>query len=131
MVTMPRGSVDPGAYTAGLEALERDARELQRALQDARGVADAADGLVQATVSGRGELIELVLDPRIYRTQDSVALAADITAAIREAAGQAQEEVLAKARRLLLSSGQDPATVDPEFDPFLDHLRRARGSSTP
>jgi DNA-binding protein YbaB len=123
--------VDPGAYTAGLEALERDARELQRALQDARGVADAADGLVQATVSGRGELIELVLDPRIYRTQDSVALAADITAAIREAAGQAQEEVLAKARRLLLSSGQDPATVDPEFDPFLDHLRRARGSSTP
>jgi DNA-binding protein YbaB len=123
--------VDPGAYTAGLEALERDARELQRALQDARGVADAADGLVQATVSGRGELIELVLDPRIYRTQDSEALAADITAAIREAAGQAQEEVLAKARRLLLSPGQDPATVDPEFDPLLDHLRRARGSSTP
>jgi DNA-binding protein YbaB len=123
--------VDPGAYTAGLEALERDARALQRALQDARGVADAADGLVQATVSGRGELIELVLDPRIYRVQDSEALAADITAAIREAAGQAQEEVLAKARRLLLPPGQDPATVDLEFDPFLDHLRRARGSSTP
>jgi DNA-binding protein YbaB len=123
--------VDPGAYTAGLEALERDAHELQRALQDARGVADAADGLVQATVSGRGELIELVLDPRIYRVQDSGGLAADITAAIREAACQAQEEVLAKARRLLLSPGQDPATVDLEFDPFLDHLRRARGSSTP
>jgi DNA-binding protein YbaB len=128
---IPTPSMDPGAYTAQLEDLERDALELQSALEGVRGTAESPDGLVQATTSGRGELIELILDPRIYRTADAEALAQDITKTIQEATTRAQEQVYAKARRGLFPAGTDPETVDLEFDAFLEHVRQAKGNPAP
>lgn len=121
---------DPSGYTADLEEIEREALRLQRALTEARGTAESADGLVQATVGGRCELVELVLDPRIYRVQDAAALAEDISTAIRKAAARAREQVLVAANPLLpANSGPDAA--DPEFGPFLAELDRMKGRSTP
>ncbi|WP_163567586.1 YbaB/EbfC family nucleoid-associated protein [Fodinicola feengrottensis] len=43
-------------------------------------------GLVAATVNSSGDVVELELDDRVYRTSDSAALAAAITQTIRAAA---------------------------------------------
>jgi DNA-binding protein YbaB len=53
--------------------------------------AESVDGLVEATVDGRGALVALALDERIYRTTDSAALARDILATVRRAAKLAAE----------------------------------------
>jgi DNA-binding protein YbaB len=124
-------SIDPGAYTAGMEQLERDALELQRALDEVRGEAESADGLVHATTNGRGELIELFLDPRIYRTADAGALAADITTTIQAAVVQAQADVLQASKASLFPPGKDPAEIDLEFDALLEHVRKAKGDLAP
>ncbi|MGW6282660.1 YbaB/EbfC family nucleoid-associated protein [Kribbella sp. NPDC055071] len=124
-------SFDPGAYTAGMEQLERDALELQRALDEVRGEAESADGLVHATTNGRGELIDLFLDPRIYRTADAGALAADIRSTIRAAVVQAQADVLQASKASLFPAGKDPAEIDLEFDALLEHVRTAKGELTP
>lgn len=124
-------SFDPGAYTAGMEQLERDALELQRALDEVRGEAESADGLVHATTNGRGELIDLFLDPRIYRTADAGALAADIMSTIQAAVVQAQADVLQASKASLFPPGKDPAEIDLEFDALLEHVRKAKGDPTP
>ena len=130
MVTLDRGSIDPGAFTAGLEELERDARQLQRVLSELRTTAESGDGLIQATVGGRGELIALELDPRIYREADSEALAADIMATIKAAATRAQEQLLTHVKKLL-PANIDPGTVDVEFDPLLAEIGRLNGRPNP
>ncbi|WP_163572785.1 YbaB/EbfC family nucleoid-associated protein [Fodinicola feengrottensis] len=48
--------------------------------------AESPDGLVAATVNSSGDVVELELDDRVYRTSDSAALAAAITQTIRAAA---------------------------------------------
>lgn len=117
-------SVD--GQVSGLEELERDAKALQRALENVRVTGESADGSVIATVGGRGELLELSLDPRIYRTQDCEGLAADILAAVRAGAEQARREVF-KAARKLLPPTATAESADLEFDPFLQQLDRAKG----
>lgn len=126
MVTVDRGSLRPRGLTEDLEALERDVRALQTALQDTRETAESPDGLVTATANARGELVELTLDPRIYRTPDSAALAADITAAVREAAAQAHQQVYRAVGRSLLPDAII-GSVDLEFDPLLGHLAQRSG----
>lgn len=123
---MGTGFVSPEGLTSDLEQLERDARALRKALDDVRATGEAADGLVVATVNGRGELVELTLDPRIYRAQDSDALAADVLAAVRQGASRATEEVVRAAKRLLPESATAENT-DVMFDPFLHQVGRAKG----
>ena len=53
--------------------------------------AESADGLIQATVGGRGELRSLWLDPRIYRLRDTESLAADIRRTVGSAATAARQ----------------------------------------
>lgn len=108
---------------AEYERLAEDVRTLQRRIAETRETADSADGLVTATVGGNGELVELWLDPRIYRTPDSTALAATITDTIRQAVRQAEEQVFASAAKLLPADAT-PETTDLKIDPFLHQLDR-------
>ncbi|GAA2842299.1 YbaB/EbfC family nucleoid-associated protein [Crossiella cryophila] len=85
-----------------------DLREWRRMLLALRelsdtvtAAADSADGLITATVSARGELLDLWLDQRIYRRSDSARLAADITGTVREAACQARARVAAELDEML------------------------------
>ena len=113
---------EPGTI-AGYEQLAEDVRVLQRVIAETRETADSADGMVAATVDGPGRLVELWLDPRIYRSPDSAALATTITATVRDAVRQAEEKVFAAAKRFL----PDDATVastDLALDPFLHQLDR-------
>lgn len=73
--------------------LREDLLAARDALPDIRGRAESADGLVAVTVDGRGRLCELTLDPRIYRSPDSRALSADITATVAAATRLATEQI--------------------------------------
>ncbi|MCT2586302.1 YbaB/EbfC family nucleoid-associated protein [Actinophytocola gossypii] len=72
----------------------------KRAIAEVEASADSPDGLVTATVNGGGELVELELDPRIYREHDTRALATRIRAAVGEAHALAGQRVRAVYERL-------------------------------
>ncbi|WP_158853937.1 YbaB/EbfC family nucleoid-associated protein [Saccharothrix deserti] len=106
------------------ERIADEVKTIQRRLAEIRATAESDDGLVRAVVGGRGEVIKLDLDPRIYRTADSAALATTITGTIHRAVARAQGEVFALVRRFLPADAT-PATADLDFDPFLTSLDRA------
>jgi DNA-binding protein YbaB len=58
--------------------------------------AHSDDGLVSATVSGRGELLALTLDPRVYRASDSRLLAELIMNTVRDATDRVQARIAAE-----------------------------------
>jgi DNA-binding protein YbaB len=70
---------------------------LQKQLLKVTGTAWSDDRLIKAVVGPRGHLIELDLDPRIYRKPNSKALSAAISATIREAV----EDVLRQNKEIL------------------------------
>jgi DNA-binding protein YbaB len=74
-----------------------DAERAQREALRVTGTAWSKDGLVKAVVGARGHLLELDLDPRVYRTPNSKALAATIVATVREAT----DDVLAQTGEIL------------------------------
>lgn len=66
-----------------------------------RATGYSRDGLVTAVVGGRGELVDLELDPRVYRDRDSAELASRILTAIHDAAADAERAATTFAERLL------------------------------
>ncbi|MFI7677946.1 YbaB/EbfC family nucleoid-associated protein [Actinophytocola sp. NPDC049390] len=115
--------MDERGIIAGYEQLAEDVRVLQRVIAETRETADSADGLVAATVDGHGRLVELWLDPRVYRTPDSVSLATTIADTVRAAVRQADERVFAAARKFLPENAT-AETADLTLDPFLHQLDR-------
>lgn len=61
-------------------------------LDEIEGTATNDAGTISATVGGRGNLRDLVLDQRVYRDANAAALAADILATLRAAAQKAADE---------------------------------------
>ncbi|KAA2267216.1 YbaB/EbfC family nucleoid-associated protein [Solihabitans fulvus] len=108
---------------AEYQRMAEDVRSAKRRLTEIRATAESEDGLISATVGGSGELVELWLDPRIYRTPDSTALAEAIAGTLREAAQRAQEEGFAILADFLPSDAT-PETADLRFDPLLTDLDR-------
>jgi DNA-binding protein YbaB len=106
----------PVLGTDDLRLLRDGLRTVQERLEDVRVTVESDDGLIVATLGGRGELLTLDLDPRIYRTPDSRALATAITATIRRAREQVAERAAALTRHAL-RPGDDPA-----FGPLLRRL---------
>ena len=60
-------------------------RRLRDEVATVAAVADSPDGLVRATVDGRGRLLELELSPRIYRELSTETLADSIVDTVRAA----------------------------------------------
>ncbi|GAB2922403.1 hypothetical protein GCM10027280_07030 [Micromonospora polyrhachis] len=113
------------------ERMAEDVRSIQKRSAEIRVTADSGDGLISATVGGAGELIELWLDPRIYRTPNSTALAQVITDTIRHAVALSKEEAVAIAGAYL-PPGATAETTDLRFDPFLHELdRQVSGDDRP
>ncbi|GAA2843959.1 YbaB/EbfC family nucleoid-associated protein [Crossiella cryophila] len=102
----------------GIQQLADSVRRLRAGMRDITGTADSPDGLISATVGARGELLELELNPRVYRQPDSELLAADIVETIQRAVAAAQREVFELVKEFLPTDA-DPATTDLDFDPFL------------
>lgn len=113
---MERSTTELTGRLAEYHRLAEQVRAVQDGVDDIRGTGYSDDDLVTAVVNGRGALVELELDPRIYRDRNATELATKIVAAIHEATGDAAtfaEKLLPPSRR-----GDD---VDPMFGPAL-HL---------
>ncbi|PXY25868.1 hypothetical protein DI005_06895 [Prauserella sp. PE36] len=120
---MVRPTIDPAARKADYERLRDDLLRIRQRIADIEATADSPDGLISATVVGRGELSELYLDPRIYRTTDSKALAASIVDTIREAVTQSQEQLFEITKQYLPPNAKFQET-DVHTGPFLHQLDR-------
>ncbi|NUT95186.1 MAG: YbaB/EbfC family nucleoid-associated protein [Saccharothrix sp.] len=110
-----------------LEGLAEGIRAFRDRLATVRATAHSRDGLVTATTSGRGELLDLVIDPRVYRHPDSVGLAESVTDAVHRATEQAQREAFALARPFLPPDAR-PAETDVDFDPALHQFDGLSGA---
>ena len=116
---MERSTTELTGRLAEYARLAEQAKSLRDGVGEIRGTGYSPDGLVTAVVGGRGELVELELDPRIYREQNATRLAEEILAAVHEAAAEAEQEATKIAEKLLPPSRGD---IDPRFDPALHML---------
>lgn len=62
-----------------------NAAQTRQQIMEITGTAWSDDRLIKAVVGPRGQLIELEIDPRIYRTPNSKALSATIMSTVRAA----------------------------------------------
>jgi DNA-binding protein YbaB len=120
---MTRPRIDVARRRADYERLRDDLLEVRERIADIEATADSPDGLVSATVVGRGELSELYLDPRIYRTTNSKALAKSIVDTIEDAVKQSREQLFEITRRYLPRDAKFEST-DVHTDPFINQLNK-------
>jgi len=85
------------------KSLQENMQKIQESLAQQRFDADAGAGMVRAQVNGRGELIEVKIDPKA--TEDVELLEDLIKAAVAAAAQKAQEGM--KAEMAKLTGGMD------------------------
>lgn len=74
---------------------------LRERLAEVRETVESDDGLITVTVGARNELLDLELDPRVFRTPDSAALAAGILGTTRRAAERVRVRLHELTRALL------------------------------
>lgn len=113
-----------GAERAELPA-ERIGR-IYRRMAEVEGSADSEDGLVSVVTGARGELVELWLDPRIYRDPDAGALAEEIVRTVHAAIDSGERKGFDAAAELL-PPGSRPDDADLAFDPVLYQFDRMIG----
>ncbi|WUI04095.1 YbaB/EbfC family nucleoid-associated protein [Spirillospora sp. NBC_00431] len=110
-MTLPHGpAVD-------LRKFRDDLRKIRDRADGSEATAESDDGLVRVRVGGRGRrLLDLDLDPRVFRDPDSRALAETITATLGRARDRAAEDLAALAREVF--AAPPPADRAPGPDPL-------------
>ncbi|CAL9513580.1 Nucleoid-associated protein [Streptomyces sp. enrichment culture] len=73
------------------QKMQQDLTTAQQELAEASVEGTAGGGLVKATVSGSGELMRLVIDPKAVDPDDTETLADLVLAAVRDANSAASE----------------------------------------
>jgi len=117
---MDRAAAEYDARAGEYARIADQVRSMREGVDDIRATAYSADGLVTAVVGGRGEVVELEIDARVYRNQDPDELATAIVATIHAAAAEAEESAVEFARKLL--PARRGGDIDPMFDPVLHML---------
>jgi DNA-binding protein YbaB len=84
------------------------------------GTAWSDDRLIRAVVGPRGQLVELDIDPRVYRTPNSKALSASILATVRAAVDDASAKTRAIMDRVLPKDRMDGVLGRTDFDVMAD-----------
>ncbi|TDV40069.1 YbaB/EbfC family nucleoid-associated protein [Actinophytocola oryzae] len=122
---MERSTTELTGRFAEYQRLAEQVMAIRDGIDDIRGTGYSDDGLVTAVVGGRGRLLELEIDPRIYRERNATELAAKVVAAVREAAAEAEKAATTIAEKTLPQTrgGED---VDPVFDPVMRLLGDAQ-----
>jgi len=75
-----------------LQQTIENAAQTRQQIMEITGTAWSEDRLIKAVVGPRGQLIELEIDPRVYRTPNSKALAASIMSTVRAAVEDANKQ---------------------------------------
>jgi DNA-binding protein YbaB len=95
----PQWSAIHGVLEELNKSLDNAAQTRQK-IVEITGTAWSEDRLIKAVVGPRGQLVDLDIDPRVYRTPNSKALSATILSTVRAAvedASRQTREILAKA----------------------------------
>ncbi|AEW95309.1 MULTISPECIES: YbaB/EbfC family nucleoid-associated protein [Streptomycetaceae] len=87
---MPGGQPNMQQLLQQAQKMQQDLAAAQAELAEARIEGSAGGGLVKATVSGAGELVGLVIDPKAVDPEDTETLADLVLAAVRDANASAQ-----------------------------------------
>ncbi|GAA4728298.1 YbaB/EbfC family nucleoid-associated protein [Phytohabitans rumicis] len=87
----PQWSAIRGVIDQLQHSLESAAQTRQQVME-VTGTAWSDDKLIKAVVGPRGQLIELEIDPRVYRTPNSKALSATILSTVRAAVEDANKK---------------------------------------
>jgi DNA-binding protein YbaB len=98
----------------------RHAEDTQRKVLAVSGTAWSDDRLVKAVVGPRGHLVELEINPRVYRTPNSVELAAKIVATVR----RATEDAMAKTQEIIAERVPADVRLQPMGSLDVDKLLR-------
>ena len=85
------GGMNQAAMMKQAQKMQQDLMHMQEELEQATYSATAGGGVVKATVSGKRELTELVIDPEAVDPEDVEMLQDMITAAVNEALRKAEE----------------------------------------
>ncbi|BCB87904.1 YbaB/EbfC family nucleoid-associated protein [Phytohabitans suffuscus] len=75
-----------------LQQTIENAAQTRQQIMEITGTAWSDDRMIKAVVGPRGQLIELEIDPRVYRTPNSKALAASIISTVRAAVEDANKQ---------------------------------------
>ncbi len=128
---MERSTTELTGRLAEYSRLAEQVRAMRDGVDEIRGTGYSDDDLVTAVVDGRGQLVELELDPRIYRDRNATELATRIVAAIHDAAADAEREAVKFAEKLLPKARRG-TDVDTMFDPalhLLDDVIKSEGGT--
>ncbi len=90
---MQPGQFDMQALLQQAQSMQQQMAEAQQQLADTEVTGDAGNGLVTATVTGGGELVNLAIDPKIVDPEDVDTLQDLVIAAIKDANSKAQQLV--------------------------------------
>jgi DNA-binding protein YbaB len=75
-----------------LQQTIENAAQTRQQIMEITGTAWSEDRMIKVVVGPRGQLIELEIDPRVYRTPNSKALAASIMSTVRAAVEDANNQ---------------------------------------
>jgi DNA-binding protein YbaB len=92
------GSMDIGALTRRVHAMQGDLASVKDELLTLEGRGSAGNGAVRATVAGEGLLADLVIDPSVIDPDDAHGLAGLMVEAVNEAGRHLGERRSARLR---------------------------------
>ncbi|GLY47979.1 nucleoid-associated protein [Lentzea sp. NBRC 102530] len=90
---MQPGQFDMQALLQQAQSMQQQMAEAQQQLAETQISGNAGNGLVTATVTGGGELVDITIDPKIVDPEDVETLQDLVIAAIRDANTKAQQLV--------------------------------------
>ena len=94
------GGMNQAAMIKQAQKMQRDLLQMQEDLQQQTYTASAGGGVVTATVSGKRELTELIIDPEAVDPDDVEMLQDMVVAAVNEALRKAEEDSAQSMSRL-------------------------------
>ena len=80
---------DLGSIMKQAQKMLEDTKKIEEALAEERIEAASGGGMVKAVVTGKGELLELTIDPQVVDPEDVEMLQDLVVTAVREALEQA------------------------------------------
>ena len=85
------GGMNQAAMMKQAQKMQRDLMQMQQELEQQTYTAAAGGGVVKATVSGKRELTEIVIDPEAVDPEDVEMLQDMVVAAVNEAMRKAED----------------------------------------
>lgn len=80
--------------------LQKDLKNVQKALKKAEAIADSPDGLISATVNGEFSLVSLSIDEKLLEKSNKLKLEKDIIATVNKAVEFSKEYAAKEMQKL-------------------------------